>query len=164
MGGAVLVLARVQSLRSVSYPAARSPQISTTPQKPPIETPTGEARSIVAGTCLSTVRREDGIEAEMSDTGVRRETRGVPLVGSVRDRNVYILGAGFSAAAGVPIVHDFIERSRIYFDDPSSGLDDAEREHFKRFLDFKRKMSQAREKVRIDLDDIEQLFGLEVIS
>ncbi len=82
----------------------------------------------------------------------------------VRDRNVYILGAGFSAAAGVPVVHDFIDRSRIYFDDPSSGLDGAEREHFKRFLDFKRKMSQAREKVRIDLDDIEQLFGLVEIS
>jgi hypothetical protein len=82
----------------------------------------------------------------------------------VRDRNVYILGAGFSAAAGVPVVHDFIDRSRIYFDNPSSSLDEAEREHFKRFLDFKRKMSQAREKERIDLDNIEELFGLVEIS
>jgi NAD-dependent SIR2 family protein deacetylase len=82
----------------------------------------------------------------------------------IRDRNVYILGAGFSAAAGVPVVHDFIDRARMYFDDPSSGLDEAERKHFKGFLDFKRKMSQAREKVKIDLDNIEQLFGLVEIS
>jgi NAD-dependent SIR2 family protein deacetylase len=82
----------------------------------------------------------------------------------VRDRNVYILGAGFSAPAGVPVVHDFIDRSRIYFDDPSSSLDKTERQHFERFLEFKRKMSQAREKVKIDLDNIEELFGLVEIS
>ena len=32
------------------------------------------------------------------------------------------------------------------------------------FLDFKRKMSQAREKVKIDLDNIEELFGLVGVS
>lgn len=82
----------------------------------------------------------------------------------VRDRNVYILGAGFSASAGAPLIHDFIDRSRLYFDDPSSNLDKSERQHFERFLEFKRRMSQAREKVKIDLDDIEQLFGLVEIS
>jgi len=82
----------------------------------------------------------------------------------VRDRNVYILGAGFSAPAGVPVIHDFIDRARIYFDDPSSNLDRTEREHFGRFLDFKEKMAQAREKVKIDLDNIEELFGLVEIS
>jgi hypothetical protein len=83
---------------------------------------------------------------------------------SARDRNVYVLGAGFSASAGVPVVHDFIDHARTYFDDPSSGLDQSELEHFEKFFAFKRKMSQAREKVRIDLDNIEQLFGLVEIS
>jgi len=82
----------------------------------------------------------------------------------VRDRNVYILGAGFSAPAGVPVIYDFIDRARIYFDDPSAKMDDVEREHFERFLRFKQKMSQAREKVKIDLDNVEQLFGLVEIS
>ncbi len=82
----------------------------------------------------------------------------------VRDRNVYILGAGFSAPAGLPLIHDFIDRSRVYFDDPGSKLDKREREHFQRFLDFKQKMSQAREKVKRDLDNIEELFGLVEIS
>jgi NAD-dependent SIR2 family protein deacetylase len=82
----------------------------------------------------------------------------------VRDRNVYILGAGFSAPAGVPLIHDFIDRSRIYFDDPGSKLDKRDQEHFQRFLDFKQRMSQAREKVKLDLDNIEELFGLVEIS
>jgi NAD-dependent SIR2 family protein deacetylase len=82
----------------------------------------------------------------------------------VRDRNVYILGAGFSAPAGVPVIYDFIDRARIYFDDPSAKMDQVEREHFERFLKFKQKMSQAREKVKIDLDNVEQLFGLVEIS
>ena len=51
----------------------------------------------------------------------------------VRDRNVYILGAGFSAPAGVPVIHNFIDQSRLYFDDPSGRLDQAERQHFTRF-------------------------------
>jgi NAD-dependent SIR2 family protein deacetylase len=85
-------------------------------------------------------------------------------VSDIRDRNVYILGAGFSASAGAPLVRDFIDRSRLYFDDPSSNLEKGERQHFERFLEFKRRMSQAREKVKIDLDDIEQLFGLVEMS
>ncbi|SRR6266436_1043084 len=82
----------------------------------------------------------------------------------VRDRNVYILGAGFSASAGVPLIYDFIDRARIYFDDPSAKMDEVERQHFERFLRFKQKMSQAREKVKIDLDNVKQLFGLVEIS
>lgn len=82
----------------------------------------------------------------------------------IRDRNVYVLGAGFSALAGAPVIHDFIDRARFYFDDPSSILEKTERDHFERFLAFKQRMSQTREKVRIDLDNIEQLFGLVEIS
>jgi NAD-dependent SIR2 family protein deacetylase len=80
------------------------------------------------------------------------------------NRNVFILGAGFSASAGAPLIHDFLARSREFYDDPSSGLDPEERERFSRVFKFKRDMAQAREKVRIDLDDIEQLFGLVEIS
>lgn len=80
------------------------------------------------------------------------------------DRNVYILGAGFSSDAGAPLVRDFLDVSRQVSDDPSLGLDPEERVHFRRVLEFRRKVAQAREKVRIDLDDIEQLFGLVEIS
>jgi hypothetical protein len=82
----------------------------------------------------------------------------------ITDRNVYILGAGFSAEAGVPLIHGFLDSSRRLLDQPFSELDSLEREHFRRVFEFRRQMAQAREKVRIDLDDIEQLFGLVEIS
>ena len=49
-------------------------------------------------------------------------------------------------------------------DDPASELEPFEREHFKRAFEFRREMAQAREKVTIDLDNIEELFGLVEIS
>jgi NAD-dependent SIR2 family protein deacetylase len=80
------------------------------------------------------------------------------------DHNVYIVGAGFSWNAGAPLIHDFLDRAREHFDDPSSGLQPGERAHFRTVFDFRRKMAQSREKIRIDLDDIEQLFGLVEMS
>jgi hypothetical protein len=76
------------------------------------------------------------------------------------DRNVLVLGAGFSTSAGAPLVKDFLDRSREFMDDPSSGLEEDEREQFRDVFEFRRDMAQAREKVRIDLDNIEELFGL----
>ena len=33
----------------------------------------------------------------------------------IRDRNVYILGAGFSQPAGVPVIHDFIMHCVLHY-------------------------------------------------
>lgn len=76
------------------------------------------------------------------------------------DRNVYILGAGFSADANAPLLYNFLDKSRELLDDPGSGLDEYERAEFRTVFEFRRKMAQAREKVKMDLDNIEQLFGL----
>src|SRR5260370_21489540 len=80
------------------------------------------------------------------------------------DRNVYILGAGFSADAGAPLIQGFLDCSRRLVDQPFSDLDPVERAHFKSVFKFRSEMAQSREKVRMDLDDIEQLFGLVEIS
>jgi len=80
------------------------------------------------------------------------------------NRNVYILGAGFSAPAGAPVIRNFLDRSREFYAEPTSSMDDQERERFLRVFTFKRSMGQAREKFAIDLDDIEKLFGLVEIS
>jgi hypothetical protein len=82
----------------------------------------------------------------------------------IQDRNVFILGAGFSRDAGAPLVHDFLDRARELFDDPDSALDIQEREQFEQVFKFKREVAKAREKFRIDLDNIEQLFGLVEMS
>src|SRR5437762_13523139 len=80
------------------------------------------------------------------------------------DRNVYVLGAGFSADAGAPLITDFLDRSRRLYLDPNSSLDSIERDQFNDVFDFREKLARAREKVVLDLDNIEQLFGLVEIS
>ncbi len=80
------------------------------------------------------------------------------------DRNVFILGAGFSASAGAPVIRNFLDVSRELFDDPNSGLDAEGRLLFREVFDFRKQLAQAREKFEIDLDNIEELFGLVEIS
>ncbi len=80
------------------------------------------------------------------------------------DRNVYVWGAGFSANAGAPLIRDFLDRSREFLLDPTSSLDEMERSQFKEVFDFRQQVAQAREKVILDLDNIEHLFGLIEIS
>jgi NAD-dependent SIR2 family protein deacetylase len=86
------------------------------------------------------------------------------MTDTASDRNVFILGAGFSKDAGVPVIHDFLDRSREFFDNPESGLDGEERLKFDAVFKFKREMARAREKFRIDLDNVEELFGLVEMS
>lgn len=81
-----------------------------------------------------------------------------------QDRNVYVLGAGFSAPAGAPVVGNFLDKSREFYDDPLSGLDGEEEKQFERVFLFRQQMAAAREKFVIDLDNIEHLFGLIEIS
>lgn len=85
---------------------------------------------------------------------------GAVVPSETSDRNVFILGAGFSASAGAPVINNFLDVSREIFDDPDSALDDVEKEFFHQVFEFKERVAQAREKFRIDLDNIEQLFGL----
>jgi NAD-dependent SIR2 family protein deacetylase len=86
------------------------------------------------------------------------------VANEISNRNVFILGAGFSRDAGAPLIHDFLDVSREFFDDPNSGLDEWERSQFRAVFEFKKQIAQAREKVRIDLDNIEQLFGMVEMS
>ncbi|MGA2903479.1 MAG: hypothetical protein ABSD98_06595 [Candidatus Korobacteraceae bacterium] len=76
------------------------------------------------------------------------------------DLNVYILGAGFSSNAGAPLVKDFLDTAREIYDDPNSRLNEDEKLDFQKVFDFRRFVAQSRDKFSIDLDDIEQLFGL----
>jgi len=81
-----------------------------------------------------------------------------------RESVVFILGAGFSRNAGAPLIRDFLDHSRQLYEDPTVDLTDFERDQFQIAFEFKRKMAQAREKIAIDLDNIEKLFGLVDIS
>ncbi len=61
-------------------------------------------------------------------------------------------------------MREFLDVSRLLLADPDSGLDPEEKDLFRRVFDFRKEVAQAREKFRIDLDDIEQLFGLVEMS
>jgi len=79
------------------------------------------------------------------------------------NKNVYILGAGFSAEAGMPLVSNFLDRIR----DISVDLDiqgKARKDYLSPVLNYRKEMSCCADKVDIDLDNIEQLFSLAAID
>lgn len=75
-------------------------------------------------------------------------------------KNVFILGAGFSADAGAPVMSNFLQKARQLLDNRESGLHDEDRKSFKRVFDFLRELRAAQAKITLDLENIEHLFGL----
>ena len=76
------------------------------------------------------------------------------------DNNVYILGAGFSAEAGLPVITSFLARMRDAVDWLDKAGRAAEREAIERVLDFRHESAAAGYRINIDLDNIEHLFSL----
>jgi hypothetical protein len=76
------------------------------------------------------------------------------------DHNVYIVGAGFSSYGGMPLVADFMDRMR----DAIGWLHDQKRareaQAIEEVLGFRNTAASAGYRVRINLDDIEELFSL----
>jgi hypothetical protein len=76
------------------------------------------------------------------------------------DNNVYILGAGFSKEAGLPVISDFLARLRDAVDWLDTNGRTAEREAIERVLDFRHESAAAGYRINVDLDNIEHLFSL----
>jgi hypothetical protein len=76
------------------------------------------------------------------------------------DHNVYVIGAGFSKEAGLPVVGEFFNRTR----DSVQWLKDnhymREAEAVQRVLDFRLQAAAAALRVEMDVENIEQLFSL----
>lgn len=76
------------------------------------------------------------------------------------DHNVYILGAGFSFDRGIPLMSTFMDRMR----DSLHWLQDSNRsieaEAVQRILEFRLRASSAGYRVKLDLDNVEELFSL----
>ena len=77
-----------------------------------------------------------------------------------RDRNVYILGAGFSCDAGFPIVSNFLNCMR----DACDWLKDARREKeyksVERVFQFRLRAASAGLRINLNVENIEDLFSL----
>jgi NAD-dependent SIR2 family protein deacetylase len=74
-------------------------------------------------------------------------------------KNVFIVGAGFSAEAGAPVVRTFFEQAMELWKNPNSGLEGQERDIFRQVFDYRHELEIAEAKVQVDLDNIEDLFG-----
>src|SRR5438270_6443857 len=74
------------------------------------------------------------------------------------DYNVYILGAGFSFDAGLPLVNNFLERMGdcLEFD----SLDDRGRNAIQEVFEFRKKAAAAANRTTLNVENIEELFSL----
>jgi hypothetical protein len=76
------------------------------------------------------------------------------------DHNVYVLGAGFSREAGLPLIADFTMKMRDALPWFQSQARDPEAEAIRSVLDFRRRAASAAERVPLDLENIEEIFSL----
>ena len=77
-----------------------------------------------------------------------------------RSHNVYILGAGFSCDAGLPLICNFLDQMRDGVDWIADNGTAAEREAVNEVFKFRHWAAGAAQRVQIDLDNIEELFSL----
>ena len=78
----------------------------------------------------------------------------------MHDKNVFILGAGFGAEGGAPLLRDFLQTAQRLLVNPTSRLSKDERDLFTRVFNHRYELAAAREAIEVDLDNIEHLFGL----
>ncbi len=77
----------------------------------------------------------------------------------VNDHNVYVLGAGFSVDAGLPIMRSFLNRMRETLDWlPATRA--AERQAIERVFEFRLEAAAAAYRTKLDAENIEELFSL----
>lgn len=76
------------------------------------------------------------------------------------NHNVYILGAGFSAARGLPTIKDFMLTMRDAHQWLESQGKKKESEAIAKVLEFRLNAASAAYRVKLDLENIEELFSL----
>src|SRR5437899_10255807 len=74
--------------------------------------------------------------------------------------NVYLLGAGFSADAGLPTIAEFLNQMRDSTDWLGQQGREAELTAVDAVLEFRHNAAAAGYRVNVDLDNIEDLFSL----
>lgn len=76
------------------------------------------------------------------------------------NHNVYILGAGFSADAGLPLVNNFLERMADAVEWLYGNKRDHEAESVRSVFDFRLRAAGAAYRAEVNIDNIEELFSL----
>jgi len=76
------------------------------------------------------------------------------------DHNVYLLGAGFSADAGIPVLDNFLVKMRACMNWLREENRDREFAAIRKVFDFRKKAASAALRVNLNLENIEDLFSL----
>ncbi len=85
----------------------------------------------------------------------------VEAVRAYNDRNVYVLGAGFSSYGGLPLIGDFLNKMRDSVEWlERDGSRAQEVQAITRVLDFRLKAASAAYRTPLDVENIEELFSL----
>jgi hypothetical protein len=74
------------------------------------------------------------------------------------EKVVYILGAGFSAPLGIPVIGNFLEKSKDQF--YANGREDGPFGHFTKVFDTIREMAAAKNYFETDLLNIEEILSI----
>ncbi|MBM4257125.1 MAG: hypothetical protein FJ147_14650 [Deltaproteobacteria bacterium] len=77
-----------------------------------------------------------------------------------RNHNVYILGAGFSCDAGLPVVKDFLNRMRDSIDWLHENNRGEEARAVERIIQFRLEAAAAAYRAYLNIEHIEELFSL----
>ena len=80
------------------------------------------------------------------------------------DHNVYILGAGFSADAGIPVLDNFLVKMRAGMNWLREEGRDREFAAIRNVFKFRKKAASAALRVNLNLENIEDLFSLAAAS
>jgi hypothetical protein len=76
------------------------------------------------------------------------------------NHNVYVMGAGFSAARGIPVISEFMVALRDAHEWLQAHGRHAEAKSIQKVLEFRLRATPAAYRVQVDLENIEELFSL----
>jgi SIR2-like domain len=90
----------------------------------------------------------------------QEDLRPPPQAVTWNDHNVYVIGAGFSKDAGLPVVDEFFNRTRDSVQWLKENHYMREADAVQRVLHFRLQAAAAALRVELDVENIEQLFSL----
>lgn len=78
----------------------------------------------------------------------------------MKEKVVFILGAGFSKPAGAPLVDGFLKEARDIYANENDSLEKNEKDFFSKVFKYHGDLAKARTRTKFDIDNIEDFFSI----
>lgn len=76
------------------------------------------------------------------------------------DKNLYILGAGFSAFAGLPMIGDFLDKMKSLYEEKPNDAGGIDYRVLEETIHFQNEIAKVNYRMDVDLDNIEELLSI----